>query len=220
MSDPVASTLQKLSEIKSTWMGGSPLALFGIGDGYVLSALASCSAPLTLGREQVVFIIEPDPAMVLAAMAIHDFSRADGAICQPRFRWFVGGDWQEQFEREVLNDFFLPFPRAAVNQSAAAGEIEAVLARVGDKILENDRRLACQAELLYRDVKAADLAAFFGKNPPRKPAHYFSHQPIYHCFAIFHGRRGGGDEESRLGNARTLIEPSGYQSRTRQAFGK
>jgi hypothetical protein len=167
--DPVLATVQTLAEIKSTLQRGSPMSVCGIGDGYVLSALAGFSPKLPLGREQIVFVIEPDPQLVLTALLLHDFSGPDGAIRQQRFRWFVGQSWAKDFEQELQSDLFLQFPESHICQSSDYPTIDAVFHKVLDRLLEMDRRAGEESEKIYSGATGQSLAELFSQRPSRPP---------------------------------------------------
>jgi hypothetical protein len=167
--DPVLATVQTLAEIKSTLQKGTPMSICGIGDGYVLSALAGFSPKLPLGRQQVVFIIEPDARLALTALLLHDFAGPNGAIRQGRFRWFIGQNWAKDFEQELQSDLFLQFPENHVCQSSDYAAIEAIFQKTLNRLLELDRESAQRSEEIYSGVTGQSLAELFGENPPRPP---------------------------------------------------
>jgi hypothetical protein len=110
--DPIGQTLFVLREMKSTIESGEPIALCGIGDGYLAGALITFDISVT--------VIEPDVANVLAACCLHDFTGSDGAIRQ--FDWFVGEDWMEQIRRAEMTA-----PKMCVRQHPDAAAIESNL---------------------------------------------------------------------------------------------
>jgi hypothetical protein len=123
--DPVSSTMQILTDLKTALKENKPLALCGIGDGYVLAALAKL--PESRGGGQAVYIIEPDAGLMRAAMMLHDYSGHAGPIQQARFRWFAGRNWVEQLKRECQGGRSRASMPAIVAQGNSEGEIEPVL---------------------------------------------------------------------------------------------
>jgi hypothetical protein len=83
-NDPVANVLHTLSRIAP----GPPVALCGLADGWVLSALAEFAQP--------VILIEPDPHLLLMTLFIHDYAGPHGPIRQDRFHWLIGPNWKKQ----------------------------------------------------------------------------------------------------------------------------
>jgi hypothetical protein len=167
--DPIGATVTTWGQIKPAWQRGTPLALCGIGDGYALAALMSAPPPLLLGQQQVLFIIEPLPRVLWGVLALHDFSGPDGPIRQARCRWFVGPDWAEQFQAEIVANPGLPFPEAQLFMGVEPSAVEKVFQQTLGAVLEADRQLAEQIAEIYSAVDARALAELFGENPPRRP---------------------------------------------------
>ena len=61
-------------QLRPTIDQGIPLAVCGMGDGYLLHALAADETQRFLGIEQPVFVLEPDPHVALHCLMIHDYA--------------------------------------------------------------------------------------------------------------------------------------------------
>ncbi len=216
-NDPIFSTVEILSEIKTAWTAGQPIALRGLGDGYVLSALAASPPALLLGRQQAVFVIESDARLVMAALMLHDYSGPQGPIRQHRFRWFIGPDWGAQFEKEFFSDPFLPFPLAQVGQGPNSNAIEPILRQIGAKLVEFDQRLADEARDIYSRIDAETFADLFSDQPSRPPRILLLTSRF--TTVLQYSTRDAAEGFTSLGwQTRVLIEPSAHQSRMKQAM--
>jgi len=167
--DPIGANVAAWSQIRPAWQKGSALALCGIGDGYALAALAAHPPTLFLMQQQPVFVFEPDLRVLWGVLALHDFSGSDGPIGQARFRWFVGTDWADQFQREILDNPALRFPDAQLYMGIEPALVEKVFRQSADAVIDADRILTGQIAEIYADVDAKALAGLFGQNPPRRP---------------------------------------------------
>jgi len=217
--DPVLAAVQTLGEIRSAWQSGSPLALCGLGDGYVLSALAHHSPVLPLGRHQAVFVIEPDPQLLLAVLLLHDLSGPSGPIQQGRFGWFVGPDWPTRFENELLADLFLPFPESHVCQSTQYAQMEAVFQQTLAKLLEADRQAAQQTAAFYDSsgMDSAALSQLFSDRPPRRPRVLLITSRF--TTVLQYSTADAAEALAKLGwETRTVIEPSPHHALRKHAM--
>jgi hypothetical protein len=167
--DPISATMQTLTEVKPAWQGGKALAVCGLGDGYLLSALANFSPSLPLGRQQAVYLLEPRAELVLTLLMLHDYSQADGPILQKRFSWAVGADWGRQFRQFFDGNPAVVFPESQIGQGTDVAQIDSQIRKTLNELVEKDRELAKRVEAAYAGVSARDLAAVFGANPPRRP---------------------------------------------------
>ncbi len=170
--DPV-STLAQLAEMEKNLaaqgQAGSPLGIVGLGDGYLLAAMAARPPELFLDRQQCVFIFEPDPRLLLLALTIHDYSGPAGPIEQARFQWLVGADFDAQFARLMHEDSYLPFPTMNLRQSVCGAEIEAKALAVVRGAVAEDARSAEEIEKYYAALSTDELRAVYSDQPPRRP---------------------------------------------------
>ncbi len=168
-SDPIAAAARISESLTDVFASGRCLALCGVGDGYVVSQLASKPPDLPLGRAQCVHIVEPHPEVLLAAMMIHDWCGPTGPIQDRRFQWWVGEKWPEELHAALEHDSYLPCPERPVFLSIAHAEIDVQIREIITAVLASEDRLARRIERRYANVSAEQLAALFGPKPPRTP---------------------------------------------------
>ncbi len=163
-------TVEKLSsDCREELLRCRPLALACVGDGYFLSALSQAKWSGTLGEEQFVLIIAPDPTAVPPCLMLHDYTGPMGPIEQERFQWLVGPDWAERLESRLRADPFLPLPDRTVDlgpgaQNVASG-IRAVYAKLGTELFETIDSLG----ELKSEWTPERLVERFGPEPDRPP---------------------------------------------------
>jgi len=217
--DPLGAAAQAMAQLKPDIANGNPLALIGLGDAYLVAALAQNPPDLALGRQQPIFIIEPDPRLVLTALMLHDFTGPNGPIEQARFQWFVGADWDAVLLKTLNDDLFLPFPEINVRLGAGAVAIEAKLKDVLQKILLEDGRLNSVNRKYYESLTAADYAAVFSDHPPRPPRVLLITSRF--TTVLQYSTADAAEAFAQLGwQTRTVIEPSPYHSVRRMALRK
>ena len=215
--DPVSTTMQSLTEMKSVWKSGRPLALCGLGDGYLLAAVAGFSPALLLGREQAVYLIEPRPDLLLTILLLHDFSGPDGPIQQPRFHWCVGKNWPDQFRNIFLSDLYCSFPEHRTCQGHDFAEYNSVFSNVLDELSQLDKQLAQRVRALYENVTASQLAEVFAPNPPRPPRVLLVTSRF--TTVIQYSTAQAAEAFGNLGwQTRTIIEPSNHQALRKTAM--
>jgi hypothetical protein len=134
------------------------IALAGVGDGAVLTRFAA-EPPDMLGRQRVVYVIEPDAEVFRSAMLLCDWSGDAGPLRSGRFRLAVGADWAQRVAEDIAPDSRLPPPRSAVRLCRDPRPIAAALQQAADavrtEITERRRRL----DEAYRGVTPAQIAA-------------------------------------------------------------
>jgi hypothetical protein len=113
-SDPLAAVATVLTQLAPALADGRCIGLFGLGDGHLLLPLIAASPTLPLGRLQPVHLFIDDPAQLLAAMKLHDWSRATGPLASPRFLWHVGPDWPTRFIDRITAEPTIPLPAIRV----------------------------------------------------------------------------------------------------------
>lgn len=217
--DPMAAVEKARSALRLEQESGQPIALCGFGDGYLLDSLARHSPELLLGRQQAVFVIEPDPRLVMTALMLHDYSGAQGPIEQARFQWFVGPDWDKQMRRVLAEDLYLPFPESNVRQTASANEIEAKLADILRELIAIDRQVEAKVATHDAQLTREQLAEVFGAKPSRPPrvlllTTRFSSVLQYSTADAAEALRRNGCE------THVIIEPTPHHSLRRHAIRK
>lgn len=168
-SDPLGSVKRVMSSIDDAWRAGKPLALAGIGDGYLLHELAHKPPQLILGREQAICLFEPDPRLVLACLMLHDYTGPDGPIEQQRIQWYVGERWAEHFRRDFFDNLMLNFPQLTIRIGLCSAEVDRELGRFLSDISLLDKEFVGETQAHYARLTRDELLSVFGENPPRRP---------------------------------------------------
>src|SRR6476646_139537 len=115
-NDPLGALSEAKAKLRPALENDQPIALLGIGDGYLLHHLAHNPPKLYMDQEHLLFVLEPDAQIALQCMMIHDFSGPEGPIEQARFQWFIGSDWEQAFRHAVMFDSMLACPTITVGQ--------------------------------------------------------------------------------------------------------
>ena len=167
--DPLGTVAETLPQLRQRTPRGEALALCGIGDGYLLMALAAHPPQLFLSTEQAVFLLEPEAQLLLLCLMIHDYTGPAGPIEQDRVRWFVGRDWATRLAEAVDRDPMLGVPSVMLLQGLEGPAIQAQVQSLTADVIEQDRRLDAAVRGNAQALRPADLAELFGPNPPRRP---------------------------------------------------
>lgn len=169
-ADPRDAVAQVLAGCASASSAGTALALSGLGDGYVLTGLAARSAPLALGRQQALFVFEPDARLLFACLLLHDFTGPNGPIEQERVRWYVGPHWASDYRIDALTERYLPFPAHTIKLNPDTAAIDQVLNGVLHELGVADVNAGREIKSYYAQFSAEDYArALSGRldRPPR-----------------------------------------------------
>jgi hypothetical protein len=166
---PVAAMSRLGEALRPLMEAGETLAVLGMGDGYLLRHLASWKCELPLGRQQCVWLLEPQAGLVLAALMIHDYTGADGPIEQPRFQWLVGPGMERSYRRMLVDEAELPVPTRLVRQGPTAAVANEVLEKVGRELMEAGEKAGREVEACYAGVGAAEYARAMRGELGRRP---------------------------------------------------
>lgn len=153
---------------------GPALGVLGLGDGQLVDALSLHPPKLFMDQEQAVSIFEPDPGLLLACMMIHDWSGPTSPLLAERFSWYVGGDWQRQFESSLRADAWAQPPRMllSVPRQGAEDELagfEAWLSGALKRAQAEQDQVQRRLDAHYARVTPTALAATLGGTGPRPP---------------------------------------------------
>jgi len=205
--DPHAAAAAAKQQIYAATKSGEAVGLCGIGDGYLAQVLAHNPPALFMDKQQPVFVIEPEPQIVLQCMMIHDYSGTGGSIEQARFHWFVGTGWEERLEATLLGDLFLASPSLMVGQGSAAPQIQAALRSIVGRQVALDNARAATIERHYAAKSAGDFATRFDTARPGRPRVLLLTTRFSTVLQYSTGDTAAAFE--RLGwEARVVIEPS------------
>jgi hypothetical protein len=148
----IEQTTRQLAEIPDP---SRSVALAGVGDGWALTLLAT-ERPDIVGRQRVVFVVEPDAEVFRSAMLLHDWH--EGPLASGRFMLCVGAGWRERLLSVLTPDSRLPPPQRIVRLSRGIDPIRAAIEEALSRItLEIQQRKDALASF-YADQSRARLA--------------------------------------------------------------
>ncbi len=207
-ANPQAWVREVMRQLAAPLASGRPIALCGMGDGHLLSAMAMNPPQLFMDMQLPIYLLEPDPSLVIACLMIHDYTGPQGPIEQERTQWFVGADCGDQFERRMMSDSFLPYPVLSIPQGLDRG-IGQRLQTVLQKRAARDARYAAQVEAYYATDRREELVQLFGDNPPRMPRVMLITTRF--STVLQYSTRDAAEAFTRLGwETHLLIEPSSH----------
>jgi len=167
--DPATSTRQSMRQLEPAFENHQAVGVYGLGDGYLVKALAERRADDPLTPRTCVHVIVAEPQHLTAALAIHDYTGEAGPIRQPRFQWWVGLDWADQLEAALRGDLQLPFPQLCIEHAAQGRRIADRMRAVGQSVSTIALQVQPRVDAYYEQLDASELAAVFGDDPPRQP---------------------------------------------------
>ncbi len=208
--NPQQGASAMFARLKTEIAGGIPIALCGMGDGYLINTLALKPPALFLTMQHPVHIIEPKAQVVMLNLMVHDYTADNGPIQQPRFRWFVGPDWQQAYESEVLDELLTPLPETMINQGTDAPRISAGLQMVQSKLSAADLARKAEVEAFYANVPDEHWIKAFGSFPDRQPRVLMITTRF--STVVQYSTKDAAQAFGQLGwEAATVIEPSDWQ---------
>lgn len=148
-NDPLAAAAAAKQQLYAATKAGEAIGVCGVGDGYLAQVLAHNPPALFMDKQQPVFIIEPEPQVLLQCLMIHDYAGHGGPIEQGRFQWFVGTGWDERLASTLTSDLFLPAPSVMVGQGFDGQSIQRRLREILQNLVELDGALAAEVERYY-----------------------------------------------------------------------
>ena len=215
--NPAADVKTAMTQLQPACAQGQPLALLSIGDGHILNVLSRHPQTLQLGMTQQIFLIEPDPRLVLACLLLHDFTGPAGPIEQERVMWYVGRQWLDAFRVDVLTDRYLPFPQFNIKAGLSSASIERSLVRVIGELQKIDARAEQDVKTYYSGVTTETIVRAIRKSATRPPR-------VMLLTTIFstvlqYSTRDAADAFRSLGwDVLVVIEPTHHHRMTRCAI--
>lgn len=137
-ADIPQTVAEQYNTLAPTRTASQPLAMAGIGDGYLLNALARYPVKVLLDMAQTIHVFEPDIDLVRTCFMLHDYTGELGPLRQQRVRWYVGPEWEAQYADATLNDLMLPRPACIINTGLEREAIAAGMTRVKNRAVEQD----------------------------------------------------------------------------------
>ena len=168
-NDPLAGLAHAKKAMAESINRGEALGLCGLGDGYLLYVLSHEPPALFLGAQQAIHVIEPEGEVLLACLMIHDYTGSLGPIEQQRVRWYVGEDWEQQFDGATRADPGIPLPSMVITLGVTGARIQQVVTRISQEMDVEDARMAKLVAAQDAVRTREQLVELFSPNPPRKP---------------------------------------------------
>jgi len=110
LDQPDAAAKRDVAKLAEPLKQDTPLLLCGISDGYFFQQLCLHPREHEGHRLAATYLVEPEPDLLLANFALHDFSAKDGPIQSTWVEWLVGPDWHDQFVTRLQEQWMLPVP--------------------------------------------------------------------------------------------------------------
>ena len=212
-----AAIAQASTQLKPLMDGGQPLAFCSLGDGHVVSTIVSRPPVLPLGRQQAIYLIEPDASLLLACLLAHDWSGPLGPIEQPRVQWYTGAAWADAVRADFESDAYRLFPATNIKQGGGAAAIEKVLVGVLADLGKRDALAAAEIENHYAGLTPADYVAAL-RGDAGRPARVMLVTTRFST-VLQYSTRDAADAFRQLGmDAHVLIEPTSHHGMTRVAM--
>ena len=216
-ADPSGTVRRALEQLAPVCQKGDAIALLSVGDGHVATALAASPPRLFMDRQQPIYLIEPDPHLLLACLQLHDYTGPLGPIEQPRVLWYVGPRWAEALRLDMVTDRYLPFPAVNVKQTAAAAAIERKLTAILGELGRLDATAATEVATHYAGQSAPDFGTALSGRAGRRPRVLLLTTRL--STVLQYSTRDAEDAFRRLGCETALvIEPSPFHAITRLAI--
>jgi len=215
--NPIATVTGAMRQLRPMCQQGQPLAILSIGDGHLLLSLAKNPPTLFMDKQQAIFLVEPDPRLLLVNLLVHDFTGPTGPIEQERIHWYVGEHWAKAFRVDTLTDRYLPFPVTNIKLSHEPQPLETQLQGILNDLMKADAAMADHVNAYYGPLTADDfrhaIAGDFGR-PPRVMLLTTRLSTV-----LQYSTKDTADAFRRLGwDVQTVIEPTQHHTITKVAI--
>ncbi len=167
--DPRDDANQLLDSVSKVINKNEAILLAGIGDGYALDALPSQITEAIEGLRPTIYIVEPDPEVLLHVLMIHDYTQKDGPIECESYLWFVGVSWEEQFRHAMVNDLLLPDPSTVFRQSLRGAEVLDPINKIVKERSAPNTAFIKELNDYYETLDRETLVNLLSPHPPRPP---------------------------------------------------
>ncbi len=167
--NPALSSVATIKHLEDDLEKAICMAFCGIGDGYLLHAIAEYGVEQPVSFRHCIHICEPHAEVLYAALQIHDYTGPDGPIEQKRFEWFVGLDWQKQLTLALRTQPMLPYPVQLFSLGIMRESMVKSVDKLADEFLAWEKRLQAGVTEFYRQKPSQELIDLLGSDPPRKP---------------------------------------------------
>jgi len=167
--DPAGDAARAVAAMVNAGRHKETIGLGGMGDGYLLYALSRCRPGLLFNQQPPIFLVEPDGALLLTCLMMHDYTGPDGPIRQDRFIWLVGPQWHQQLRDLLAQDPFLLPPLIWLHTTQQQADIEAHVAAVYSELEQRNTDLAADISAYYSSLSRRHYLEIFSESPPRPP---------------------------------------------------
>ncbi len=216
-ADPAGAVAETRRQLADFLSAGKPIGLAGLGDGYLLRDLAQYPPKLLLTQQHPVFLFEPDTALILAVLMIHDYSGHNGPIVQRRVHWLVGPDWADRFETLLRDDPYTLGPQGVVglgpDSPALQRDVQARTSRVAERAMGIRKRVHAH----YAGRTGEQMLDAFSATPSRQPRVLLMTSRF--TTVLQYATRDVAAAFEQLGwRTRTIIEPDDHKQVTTYAI--
>lgn len=169
IDDPAAAAQRDAGKLAEPLKQDTPLLLCGIADGYFFETLSHRKREHAGGKVSALYLVEPEPDLLLANLALHDFSARQGPIASPWVEWFVGPGWQDDLVERFQEQWMLPVPGLVLGRKDMHGPLKEALSLIKDfrkQAAGRQREAALQHGVYtHRDQLARQLRGDAGRVP-------------------------------------------------------
>ncbi|XAL98473.1 hypothetical protein OT109_12895 [Phycisphaeraceae bacterium D3-23] len=130
VEDPHAAAQRDVRKMAEPFKQDTPLLLCGLADGYFFEALTQRPRAHDDGRITALYLAEPEPDLLLANFALHDYSGKTGPIASPWVEWLVGANWHDQLIVKLNDNWMLPVPGLVLGNKQMHGPVKEALSRI------------------------------------------------------------------------------------------
>jgi hypothetical protein len=212
-NNPLKGVAAMFAKLRPDIERGTPLALCGLGDGYLLGALAQKPPKLFMTMQHTVHIVEPLPQVLLLCIMIHDYAGEAGPIRQPRFRWYVGEGWLANARDEMLGDPHMPLPLVNISQGIEPAPISGELSKIREELMADDVTRGRELADYYAGISREQWVNLFGSFPDRSPRVMLITTKF--STVLQYSTRDAAQAFGQLGwETLVVIEPSDWQRNT------
>ena len=130
IDDPEQAAKRDIEKLADTLAKDVPLLLAGSSDGYFFDALVKNHPELPGHKHAAIYLVEPEPDLLLANLALHDWAGPKGPIALPWVEWFVGTDWAGHLIHDLDQQWMLPVPGLVLGKKELHAPLKQAITRV------------------------------------------------------------------------------------------
>ena len=183
------------------------ILLGGVSDGYLLNELAGKLSSIKGDFLPILYIVEPDPEVLINCMMLHDMTGPHGPIECENYHWYVGPGWEEGLRETLVSDPLKPHPEVRTFAGRWSAEIKAHIDRLTQERTAPVKELTRQVKAYYDGLTRDELVGLLGPTPPRQPRVLVLTSRF--TTVLQYSSRDVADAFEQLGwQTRLIIEPS------------